>query len=363
MAITETYVDPAINGASGAGTVGDPYGDLQHALDTMTQDAVNGDRINIKAGTDEVLAAALDLTTYGTPVVTARLVLQGYTTAAGDGGIGGISGAGSYGMFASNAVDYVSLYDLHMHNSGAANIVDLDNEILIYNCEINNSSNYGISFDAGYVVGCHVHDVGTLAIFTDNGFVYGCSVEYGGSYTPTYGIYANAQSKFVNNTVKCTGAMIGIYLRSRSSATNNSVWSNGGTGKGIGAVDANTTVINNVVEGFSGAGGVGIEVSGTKQVETLLLSNAVYNCTTNYTKGLALIDVNNDTLSGSGFTDAANGDFSMNGIVAGMTEDAFPVGTFPEGSTANAADKGAAQAGAGAGGGGGRRARIRAHGV
>ena len=87
---SETYVDPSIAGASGAGTVGDPYGDLQHALDTMTRDATNGDRINIKAGTDEILAGVIDLTTYGTPSSAAHLVFQGYTSAAGDGGIGGI---------------------------------------------------------------------------------------------------------------------------------------------------------------------------------------------------------------------------------------------------------------------------------
>ena len=56
MAITEVYVDPAINGNSGTGTLVDPYGDLQYALDTKARDSTNGDRFNIKAGTAEVLA-------------------------------------------------------------------------------------------------------------------------------------------------------------------------------------------------------------------------------------------------------------------------------------------------------------------
>lgn len=83
MAITEYYIDPAIDANSGTGTIGDPFGDLQYALDTVTRDGTNGDRFNVKAGTAEVLTAALSLATYGTPTEAAPLVIQGYTSAAG----------------------------------------------------------------------------------------------------------------------------------------------------------------------------------------------------------------------------------------------------------------------------------------
>ena len=85
---TVYYVDPAIDADSGAGTVGDPYGDLQHCLDTITRDTGQGDRICVKAGTDEVLAASLTLATYGSPSPYVPLIIQGYTSAAQDGGIG-----------------------------------------------------------------------------------------------------------------------------------------------------------------------------------------------------------------------------------------------------------------------------------
>ena len=94
MAITNYYVDPAINANSGTGTLGDPFGDLQYALNTITRNATDGDRINIKAGTAEVMAAAISLTTYGTPAQAAPLIFQGYTSAQGDGGIGEINNGG-----------------------------------------------------------------------------------------------------------------------------------------------------------------------------------------------------------------------------------------------------------------------------
>jgi hypothetical protein len=52
--------------------------------------------------------------------------------------------------------------------------------------------------------------------------------------------------------------------------------------------------------------------------------------------------------------DAANGDFDINGTVAGVTEDAWP-SSFPTlTNTTPKADKGAVQAGAGAATGGGK---------
>lgn len=119
---TDYYVDPSIAGNSGSGTIGDPYGDLQHALDSVTRDSTNGDQFNIKAGTDEILSAALDLSTYGTPSKSARVFFRGYTTSKGDGGIGGISGGGSVAILAAT-VQYITWRDMHLHNCGSADIV------------------------------------------------------------------------------------------------------------------------------------------------------------------------------------------------------------------------------------------------
>ena len=59
-ALTQYYVDPAINANSGTGTIGDPYGDLQYALNTLTRDPTDGDQINVKATTLVELRGILD---------------------------------------------------------------------------------------------------------------------------------------------------------------------------------------------------------------------------------------------------------------------------------------------------------------
>ena len=180
MALTETYVDPSIAGDSGAGTSGDPYGDLQYALNTMTRDGTNGDRINIKAGSDEVLSAALSLATYGTPTNGARLLFQGYTSTAGDGGIGGISGNGSYSLF-SSAPNYVGLIDMHIHNSGSATVMNLNSYCYTQNCEIDNTTGNGIVTGSNsQIVNCYIHNCGAIGCDTAIGcMIIGCHFENG----------------------------------------------------------------------------------------------------------------------------------------------------------------------------------------
>ena len=111
MALTEYYVAPSSgNDTTGNGlTDGTAWATVQKALDTITAGA-GGDRINVKndSGTDDVLASALTLATYGAPTNAAPLVIQGYTTTAGDGGIGGISGNALVPIISLGTEDYVS---------------------------------------------------------------------------------------------------------------------------------------------------------------------------------------------------------------------------------------------------------------
>ena len=56
--LTNYYVDPGSGSdVTGTGTVGSPWASVQHALDNITRDATNGDQINIKAGTADVLSS------------------------------------------------------------------------------------------------------------------------------------------------------------------------------------------------------------------------------------------------------------------------------------------------------------------
>ena len=179
-AATEYYVDPTNgNDTTGDGSVGTPWATVQKALNTITQDTTNGDRINLRDTSDDVLSSALSFATYGTPNVDYPLIIQGYTTSAGDGGIGGISGGGSVAIIDSTSIDAVILIDLHLHNCGSAVVVRLDNWGTIYNCEVDNTTGDGIECDQYLISNCYVHNVGGRAIEVANGVVYGCYVENG----------------------------------------------------------------------------------------------------------------------------------------------------------------------------------------
>ena len=138
---TNYYVDPSINADSGSGTVGSPYGDLEYCLEQITRDATNGDQINIKSGTAEVLELALDVVTdYGVPAEGSPLIFKGYDTAANDGGIGEISGGGSVSIHFDGTTDYIHFVDLHLHDSGSNVLLKIDGNCFLINCELNGSS-------------------------------------------------------------------------------------------------------------------------------------------------------------------------------------------------------------------------------
>lgn len=147
--MTSYYVDPSINANSGAGTVGDPYGDLQYALDTITRNATTGDRINIKAGTAEVLTATLDVSTYGTPIFGAGLAFVGYTTAEGDGGIGEIDGDATYSIWNLTSVEGITFCDLTVGNCGSGVVLAFDRFCSVKNCKVHTTTGNGITGQAG----------------------------------------------------------------------------------------------------------------------------------------------------------------------------------------------------------------------
>lgn len=349
---SETYVDPSIAADSGSGTIGDPYGDLQYALNTMTRDATNGDRINIKAGTDEVLSAALTLTTYGTPTRNEPLIFQGYTSAAGDGGIGGIDGNASVTMFASTSYDFVSLIDLKLHNTGSNNVVHLDSHIKVLGCEIYDGA-IGVWMDDNSLVhNCNFHDL-TIGVFVDPGTdaeVSYCYFKNGASIKFSSAISANFPCKIYRNTISLDGTSDGIRFNNGNSngglIDHNSIFSDGGTGQAIyfNTGRATNGITNNLIEGFSGTGGSGIDGESASG-HYVLTGNAVYNCLTEYANlGDALdwpADQDNESLGSSPFAKSGSDTFA-NRAAYFEPNDVGNVrgGAFP---TALRLDKGAVQ--------------------
>jgi len=349
MALTQYYVNPAIAGNSGTGTSGDPFGDLQYALNTVTRDATNGDQINIKAGTAEILAAALTLATYGTPAEGAPLILRGYTATANDGGMGEINCNGAT-MWASG-YGHVHLTELVMHNFGNNTGIGLNaGNNIMYRCEVHKGASTPSSkilVNLMYqVVECYIHDAGTggtglVGYFSAiNNYIYNCP----------NGI-TSAQIIMNNIVVDCA---IGIAPSGDNrTVIGNTVYSstaNTGTGINIASGFSNAIVINNIIEGYSGSGGKGIAAAADIGIKGY---NAFYNNATNESLGDVYVDLGNDAaLAASPFTNAATGDFSLKTTVVGAIDGAFPGAWYGPASTTDHADIGAVQNGAGTGGGG-----------
>lgn len=312
MALTETYVDPAIAANSGTGTSVDPYGDLQYALDTMTRDATNGDRLNIKAGTAEVMASAISLATYGTPTAAAPLVIQGYTSAAGDGGIGEINNGGAnVSVFNSSTLDHIHFIDMKLGNTGTAQIVRTDDYSVFVNVEFHASSAAGaVQVDANAQFHrCRFTATGNNMVFTGTGArIDHCYFSYGVASSQALVLASN--STLTNSIFSLTGSASGVSVSGDTPVViGNSFYASAGTGAAIKAAATLLSVKNNIITGFSGVGGKGIAL--TSGLFAFLGANAYYNNTTNEDSIVAIYAAANITLTNAPFTNAGGGDFSI----------------------------------------------------
>lgn len=290
---TEIYVNPAIAADSGTGTSGDPYGDLQYALNTATRDSTNGDRFNIKAGTAEVLTGILDLTTYGTPTADAPLIIEGYTSAAGDGGIGDLNGNGGNFQIVPNN-NFQIYRNMKLRNTGTAAIVQTALNWATYeNCEFSSStSSAPLNPGSGTrVINCSFHTFATAgqAVLTIAGagtIVTGCWFDVG-DILAAINMGAADTGLVTRNIVNCSGGTVGIRVNNvrGSVISHNSILGSSSTGSGIGLVSSGADgchVFNNIIAGFSGAGGDGIDIASGSRLG-LYGYNYFYNNTSDET--------------------------------------------------------------------------------
>ena len=337
MAFSEIYVDPSIAGDSGAGTIGDPYGDLEYAIEQVTFDTTNGTRFNIKAGTAEIVVANLYTATQdtGTSIAyvtsaTAPLVFQGYTATAGDGGVGELdANAQNISIYSSND-DYIHFIDLKCHNTGNQPIIDVDRQCNVIRCDIYNSSSGVNGFIAGLtsnVIGCHIYNVRKTSL---QGFISHCYIDTTAAASPIVGalIGGGFGCSFVNNIVVVSGVADGIQISSGAICVmNNSIYSSSSSSN-VG-LELNTNIngaviTGNIIEGFTT--NYKLDTSGVTLIS--FGGNASYNAgTTEYTTTNAVDlwkDTGNETLIASAFTSAATGDFSP--VDTGLVKE----GTVPE---------------------------------
>lgn len=313
-----------------AGTALLPWRSLQGAFDLLTRNATDGNQVNLKAGTAHVNDAALDLDEViagGALSGTAPLIVRGYTAAANDGGVGEID-CGGFTMWAATTYDDVILADLTIHGFGNNNGIALDTNATIYHCTIYTGGGataktmVTVSGAGAYIIGSHLYNPGT----TGHNLTHGNNALIYGNY-----IVGDTDSNNLMNTGGYVSRIIGNILLAQAAGSRgiaaahetvvigNIVYNTeAGTERGIYYANSGllSTVMNNIVIGFSGAGGDGIEIANVGVIGY----NAFYNNTANYTiSDQKFIDLtaNDVALAADPFTDAANGDFSL--TAAGKT--------------------------------------------
>ena len=268
MAITEIYVDPSINADTGLGTLISPYGDLEFAIEQTTHDTVNGTRVNIKAGTAEILAASLDTamsssspTIAWVPTITGQIVFQGYTSVAGDGGKGDINGNAGNFSISTNFGQHMAWIDLHMHNTGTAAIIGTTSYCHFFRCEFDTSTNIlpvNLGSETSFIDN-YVHDFTTAAtIYVSvsqtsmcmNNLIIIRSTNGVGFNQPIAGT-----TQFWNNIIDCGTDGTGIVCRDKCIVMNNSIYANASIRIGISFTSSSSRIgsiiANNLVEGFT----------------------------------------------------------------------------------------------------------------
>jgi hypothetical protein len=299
--MTTYYVDPAIAANSGSGTSGSPYGDLQYALNTITRDATNGDIIYIKAGTAEVLTAALSLATYGTPTLSVPLSLRGYTSVAEDGGQAEISGAGTYSICTATP-DGLSYGNLRMGNCGAAVILNLGRFGGLYNCDLHTTTGNGVvgNADCSPIVNCVIRGVSGVGV--SNSIVHNCLFlcESGRNFSS-----ATTSDNVTDSCFYLTGSSNGINSGSGTGCVmRNSLLSVSPSGGSMGISRSRpiraAMCAGNIIEGFI----TGITLTSSTESGFGVLHNACYGNTTNYASAFGkslLVNLDNETLGSTPF--------------------------------------------------------------
>lgn len=338
----EIYVDPAIAGNSGTGTSGDPYGDLQYALNTINHGG-DGCRINVKAGTAEVVTTnALSLTTYvgtnGVAGATEPLIIEGYTSAAGDGGIGEIQGTTNslavWGGTDSQDVDYMTWKNMKLTGAPATGYaVTVDNHCMFLNVELI-SNHGGIDIDQGVVDHCkitYVDSAGVLGAFSAVAVTNSYLVQSSGAMvigasgcSPVSGNIFNVRS-----STEANSGVITLTTSSNNVVTGNTIVANfsGGAANNTNAIRVyfpSALIANNYIEGFNGNGDEAIELT-SAAVSAVLANNAFYNNTANITDaGLNTITIGStSSLAASGVTSASGADFTPTADLKGT---GYPTG-------------------------------------
>lgn len=344
-ALNQVYVDSDIGTDSGDGSSGDPYGNIQYALD-QTSGATE-----FYGTGSETLSGALDFSTRGAPSFENPCLFKAQSEGAWtlDGG------AGNFSII--NGTDSVGFCGVELTNTGTAAILTLGFYCFVEGCQIHDSSGNGITSSSGRgpsIFRNYLHDIG------------GIGISVGGNAECKWNYLANGTKSF-STAIQCDngGAIWNII-------------SIGGTTKGIvvvgsiehGSVDGNSilnagtgtcielngfligvSILNNLIR-MNGASGTAIDANTTIRYQSMIGQNAVY-----VPGGATAYDIpdeflinngDNETLSATPFAESGSDTFA-NRFVYFEPQDTGNVisGAYP---VIGRRDKGAVQSSSGGGG-------------
>ena len=306
MAMSEYYVDPSIAANSGTGTIGDPYGDLQYAIDSITKNATDGERINIKSGAEEVFSAAIDWATgMGAPWGGAPTLLQGYDSAAGDGGICEIDMGG-------NAFTQASA---HVKDAKIRNMTACGGQYADYeNVWLSDCTGLATAFRCMFQ-NCVFSDfTGTDCInVTTDGFLGGCYFEFAAGEVPSDSAIKSSNGRIQNCIVNASADVVGIEIAGTSLIENCSLLQTAATATSDGILfkygGSSQRAYGCIVEGFDNGFNYNSQTSPFYSGY-----NAAYDNVTDYSETELATIRGNEALSSSAF--AKSGTITLSDFVS-----------------------------------------------
>ena len=357
-----TVVGPT-NITSGVGSGGN--GGQGGALATPAKPpVVNGNKVNIAAGTYTITSGSSNVA--GGVISNSSVWYEGYNSVRGDLGtapILQISGGGGVTnvtimtnpTYARNIVlDGNSQTGIQGFSTNQAGIY---HKITAKNCKNGGFNGSGFYFFCT-TTGCSGSNGSTNATMSLSGYAYGCeaySNTQTGMATTGNGTVFDRCISYSNSGSSSDGIHLGNF---NTIAINCVAYGNGRHGFNYDA--SNTGVgyyINCIAEGQTAVGAHGFKGAGSS---TFFVFNcAAYNNSTNIDSSIGSIPApdaakNVTILTGSPFTNAAGGDFSLNSTsgAGASCKAAGAPSTFPDGTTAASIDIGASQTSTGGGGAG-----------
>ncbi len=314
---------------------------------TLTNAAANPYRVNLKNNATYPVTSGITWSNVGPGV------MEGYTSSAGDGGRaiidGGTTGA-SYNLFTMGSTDQICRNMIFQNNGAtgtADGVIGNGGRSEFFNCTFNNTRGSGLVLQAASIAiqceayACNQSNFGgaaggggyrivdgvcvrCTAHHNTGTFNSGFTLPGGGGRFVDCIADSNGQHGF---TCPAVSATVGFYLFG-CVARNNGV---GNSGRGVDVACTNgTAYVENCT--LEGNGAYGISYTATTSFLSVA-DCAYYNNATAMTNGVQ-DEVGAITLTASPFSDAANGDFSLNSSIgAGASCRNKGLGTFFQNGT------------------------------